>query len=89
MSGSRYQVRYTSDLAVAAIGDDLEELVRRFRTGDFLVHILDTTSGEIVWQSGRSIRFGTVGLRGLVSESVADGILTLVFADRPDQQYSV
>lgn len=56
----RYELRYTNDLYVIDVSDDLESLVRK---SDYKIHVFDTMTRTVVWQSSKSERFGSVGVR--------------------------
>lgn len=55
----RYQRRYTHDLLVIDESDCAGDLCQ---PSDYLVHIIDKMTGEIVWQNGPSIRYGVTGV---------------------------
>lgn len=56
----RYQLRYTQDLQRIRQADDWRELV--VLSSDYLLHIIDLTTGEVVWQNGKSNRYGNQGV---------------------------
>ena len=55
----RYLRRYTQDLHVTDQNDDAGALTYR---SDYKVHVIDTVTGTIVWQSSPSDRYGRIGV---------------------------
>lgn len=53
-----YELRYTHDLHPIACSDDLTELKVRGRRSYDKVHIIETLTGDLIWQNSKSIRYG-------------------------------
>jgi hypothetical protein len=58
----RYALRYTHDLAVAKTCNSNWLSLIPASNRDNLMHIIDTSMGEIMWQNGMSQRYGSAGL---------------------------
>lgn len=65
----RYSMCYTFDcvkvtdfLGRPISGDDWRKLVSDHPSSDYMRYIIDTETGEIVWQSNKSARFGDIGV---------------------------
>lgn len=56
----RYLRRYTQDLYVIDRNDDADALT--YPDSDYKVHVIDTVTGTIVWQSSPSERYGRAGV---------------------------
>ena len=56
-----YALRYTQDLSIIRTSDDVGELKTK---SDYRIHIIDLTSGKVVWQNTVSERYGVVGFEG-------------------------
>ena len=60
-SESMYALRYTQDLYVLKYGQDWKQLIPSFPS-DYLLHIVCLGTDKIMWQNGRSERYGKEGL---------------------------
>lgn len=65
----RFTVHYTQDcypchdfMGKPMGGDDLVSLVANLPRSDFMLYIWDNQTGNVVWQSNVSSRFGSVGV---------------------------
>jgi len=55
----RYILRYTQDLTPVRASDNADSLKGR---NDYKVHILDSHTDKVIWQSSKSERYGTLGI---------------------------
>jgi len=58
---ARYQLRYTQDLAIAREGDTITDVVLPWPL-DFKMHVWDTHTATVVWQSAPSVRYGMTAI---------------------------